>query len=325
MTNETKAHSGKGKGKIWFGVIIVVIAAVVIVSITSFPPEDENIQGAIGAADKYRAEQISDADVTLNETEIQKLLQDDQILALLENKELMNAISKADNEIFQAITIFGPDLALAMKEEAAGVLEMMSNATPAEFEAMRNSIPAFIDGVNYSPIDDGKRLMGIIREAKTSTFKALVDAPDVMFKALRTGSRENALNACQDASPAVIDAITAVKNETYKAFSEVSEKAFKAMSDAHPADLQTLKNMATPTFKAFVDAKAETMLALRGIKFDLLEARRDAIPAQLAALQKANPVLMVSLQKVNPMFAQALAANPEFKKEMLQRANVNFE
>jgi len=117
MANETKSKSGSGKAKIWIGIIIVVVAAVVIVSsLTKFPPEGDDVQGAIGAADKYRAEQITDADVTLNETEIQKLLQDDKILALLEDKELMNAIAKADNETFQAILIFGPELAYAMME-----------------------------------------------------------------------------------------------------------------------------------------------------------------------------------------------------------------
>jgi hypothetical protein len=325
MTNESTNQKGKGKAAIWVGVIVVVVAAVVIVSLTSFPPKDENVQGAIGAAEKYRAEQISDADVTVNETDIQRMLQDDKILALLEDKELMNAIAEADNETFRAIAALGPNMALALKEEAPEVLKMMQLMEPAELDAFRKAIPAYIDEVKLSPIDDSKLLMGIIRKANTVAFKAMMESPAAFFDAVRTADQDN-LAAMKDAVPAhVFEALETIKADTYNLIKNMDERSFKAARDARPAHILAIREAAATSFDAFCDARPATVLALRDATRTKLEALRRFEPAHMASLQKASTVLMSTLQKVDPMFAQALAANPDFKKEMLQRANINYE
>jgi hypothetical protein len=82
--NEKPAGGKKG---VIFGGIIIVAIAIAIVAYVSYPPNEEDMQGTIGASDRYRAEQMTDESVILDDPDVQKLLQDDQFLALLENED----------------------------------------------------------------------------------------------------------------------------------------------------------------------------------------------------------------------------------------------
>ncbi|HHI03723.1 MAG TPA: hypothetical protein ENL22_09410, partial [candidate division Zixibacteria bacterium] len=202
MANETKGMRGSGRTKIWFIVIAVMVVAIVVVSLTDFPPEGEDVKGAIGAADKYRADQISDEDVVLNETDIQRLLQDDKILALIENKELMNALAEADNALFQAISDFGFDMAMAMSLEAPEALEALRNFRPASMEALRNFRPATMEALrNFRPAE-----LEALRNFRPATMEALRYFRPQVMEALRN-FKPAELEALRNFRPATMEAL----------------------------------------------------------------------------------------------------------------------
>jgi len=89
MAEESKSLLATGKAKMFFGVTLLVGILVGYFAAGYIPPEGE-VAGTIGGvkkAEKYRAEQISDKDVLLQDPEIQKLLQNDKFLALISNQE----------------------------------------------------------------------------------------------------------------------------------------------------------------------------------------------------------------------------------------------
>ncbi len=79
------------KTGVWVGIAaIAVIGVVAVVYFSQWPPSDEDVTGAIGAAERYRAEQITDADVILDlpgqeqlAEEVFEILTDEQKAELL--------------------------------------------------------------------------------------------------------------------------------------------------------------------------------------------------------------------------------------------------
>ena len=91
MAEESKSLLATGKAKIFFGVTLLVGIVVGYFAAGYIPPQ-EDLAGTIGGvkkAEKYRAEQISEKDVMLTDTEIQKLLQDDKVQTLLKNQNFL--------------------------------------------------------------------------------------------------------------------------------------------------------------------------------------------------------------------------------------------
>jgi len=60
---------------LWGGAGIIVAAVIIFFAFFNSSPPDQDIQGAIGKAERYQAEQITAADVVLQDSEIQDLLQ----------------------------------------------------------------------------------------------------------------------------------------------------------------------------------------------------------------------------------------------------------
>jgi hypothetical protein len=67
MTQEHEHASGRPKRSILIGAGVVAICAVVYFSYQTAPPSADSVSGTIGAAKKYRSEQISDKDVQVGE------------------------------------------------------------------------------------------------------------------------------------------------------------------------------------------------------------------------------------------------------------------
>jgi hypothetical protein len=59
-------------------------------------PVDDGEEGAIGAANRYRAEQISDSDVKLEDAEVIALLQDDVFLNLIQDEDFQALMARED-------------------------------------------------------------------------------------------------------------------------------------------------------------------------------------------------------------------------------------
>ncbi len=96
MENHSKSPFGSVTAKVMMGGGIVVIVALLLVSfkVINFPPSDT--EGAIGIANKYRAEQISDADVITKDPQIQALLQNDQFIKLTQDKRFQKMVQSKD-------------------------------------------------------------------------------------------------------------------------------------------------------------------------------------------------------------------------------------
>lgn len=113
------------KGKhLLIGIVVLAVAAAIVVSLSdTFPPE--HARGTIGVADtvvsgveaasRYRTEQMNADDVQLGDTEVQKLLQNDAFITLIQNPNFARAI-EAFNDLEKALddevknkAIGGPD------------------------------------------------------------------------------------------------------------------------------------------------------------------------------------------------------------------------
>ena len=82
------SNQSNGIGKAGWTIIgsLAIVALIAGVYYYGAFPSSADSTGAIGAAKKYQAEQMTDADVKLDNPELQALLQDDKVLAILEDK-----------------------------------------------------------------------------------------------------------------------------------------------------------------------------------------------------------------------------------------------
>jgi hypothetical protein len=71
----------------WIGAGVVAVALVLYVVLSSAPTDEADLPGAIGVAQQYRADQITDADVVLADPEIQNLLQSEFFYKLTTDQE----------------------------------------------------------------------------------------------------------------------------------------------------------------------------------------------------------------------------------------------
>jgi hypothetical protein len=77
------------------GGILVVAVIAALYATKTFPPR-QGVEGAIGAANRYQSEQISEADVALKDPEIQAFLQTDLFHKIATNADFANALKDGD-------------------------------------------------------------------------------------------------------------------------------------------------------------------------------------------------------------------------------------
>ena len=152
MKDKFKNPLGRGKKTFLIASALIAVIAVAYFSFISPPPEAEDVRGTIGGvekAEKYRAEQITDKDVILQDPEIQELLQNDMIHNLLTSKagfEGLQALmsNKAGFEGLHALVsnkagFEGLQALVSNKAGFDGLQALMSNK---EFEGMQALIGA---------------------------------------------------------------------------------------------------------------------------------------------------------------------------------------
>src|SRR5215212_7485050 len=72
--------------KILWGVIGVAAAVLIAFKIVGYPPSEPGTEGTIGAAQRYQAPQISNADVKVTDAQLQAFLQSDAFERLKKDK-----------------------------------------------------------------------------------------------------------------------------------------------------------------------------------------------------------------------------------------------
>lgn len=108
MTDRRSKPFG-GKVGIFIGGILLVAAVIAFISLDGYPPSDGESVGAIGAAKRYRADQISESDVQLQDQEMAALLQSDEMQKLIRDDSFQKAVrdqnwaALMDNDYFRRI------------------------------------------------------------------------------------------------------------------------------------------------------------------------------------------------------------------------------
>jgi hypothetical protein len=92
MTQKRSNPIFRGKRGIFLGGILLVVAVIAFVSLDGYPPADGDTVGAIGAAKRYRSDQMTSADVKLEDKEIQALLQSDVFQKMIRSEEFQESV-----------------------------------------------------------------------------------------------------------------------------------------------------------------------------------------------------------------------------------------
>ncbi|MCH7681425.1 hypothetical protein IID10_19020 [candidate division KSB1 bacterium] len=98
MAEDSRGLLGSSKAKMFFGVTLLVGILVGYFAAGYIPPEGD-VAGTIGGvkkAEKYRAEQMTDADVILQDPEIQKIIQSDEFQKLITKKDFQNLMANKE-------------------------------------------------------------------------------------------------------------------------------------------------------------------------------------------------------------------------------------
>jgi hypothetical protein len=110
--------------KVLLGVGLLAALAIVYFAFEGYPPSNEGMEGAIGVAKRYRAEQINTEDVLLQDPEVQALLQSDTFYKLITDKEFQESVAN------EAITLLLMP-AIAQDEEAKAELNKTADLLTA--------------------------------------------------------------------------------------------------------------------------------------------------------------------------------------------------
>lgn len=95
------------------GLIGIAAAGLIVVYVGGFPPASQT-EGTIGAAQRYRAQQIDKADVKVGDAKLQAFMQTDVFDKLIHDKSALAALASSDVQAALA----SADLAQALSSEA---------------------------------------------------------------------------------------------------------------------------------------------------------------------------------------------------------------
>jgi len=99
--------------KVLWSVMGAAAAVLIVLKIAGYPPKSEGTEGTIGAAQRYQAQQISDADVKVTDAGLQKFMQSDAFHTLLNDKAARQAL--ANKDVQKALS--DPNIRLALADE----------------------------------------------------------------------------------------------------------------------------------------------------------------------------------------------------------------
>src|SRR5438132_1028494 len=86
----------KNSQKALLGVAVIGLAAAAYIAVKGWPTVGEGSQGTVGAAQRYRAEQIKPGDVVVQDAQLQKFLQSDAFQRVLRDPVARKALSKPE-------------------------------------------------------------------------------------------------------------------------------------------------------------------------------------------------------------------------------------
>jgi len=153
------------------GAAAVVVVGVLISRFYPWPPESAT-QGTIGAvqkADKYESGQMSSQDVTLTDSELQQLLQNETVQKIIADKQLIAAVQTMDGKAIAALqTLDGKSIAAlqTLDGKSIAALQTLDGKSIAALQTLDGkSIAALqtLDGKSIAALQtlDGKAIAAL--------------------------------------------------------------------------------------------------------------------------------------------------------------------
>lgn len=164
MTDKRSKPLG-GKPGIFIGGILLVAAVIAFVSLDGYPPADGDSVGAIGAAKRYRSEQITESDVQLQDEELVALLQSDEMQRLIKDESFQKAVKDQnwaalmENDYFRRVFFDKKFLSLTVETDLA--------SRKAEYVSLRpeEAYKVFLDRLEEVELKaSGPRLSQIVAD-----------------------------------------------------------------------------------------------------------------------------------------------------------------
>jgi len=212
--------------KVLWGVIGVAAAVLLAMRVIGYPPSESGTEGTIGAAQRYQAPQISNADVKVTDAQLQAFLQSDAFERLKKDKAARAALRNKDFQKAmgdEKVRAFLAEPGMMQALAAPGVMQALSQ--PAVMQALGS--PAFMQVLQAN----GPQ----VAMASPAVQQAIASAPGVM-QALASQPFAQVL-----AAPGVADLFSS------QAFWVFMSSPDAAQALASPSMMDTLAN---PQFSA---------------------------------------------------------------------------
>ena len=154
--------------KVLWSMAGVAAGALIIMRVAGFPPVENGTEATIGAAQRYQAQQVSNADVKVQDAQLQAFLQTDAFhklstdkaaLAALRNKDFQRALTDssvrvalANGDIQVALARYGATAATAAKLEASAATALTRALQSSQALQVALSSPAVAQAIAYSSL-----------------------------------------------------------------------------------------------------------------------------------------------------------------------------
>ena len=152
--------------KVLWIVAATAAAALIAMKLVGYPPVEKGTEATIGAAQRYQAPQISNADVKVGDQQLQAFLQSDVFHQLAADKTAQQALKNKDFQ--RALADASIRAALAAPDLRAAIADAARNATAARLDVRAAAPNAKIDVALQSRLEAVLQSSAALRVALAS-------------------------------------------------------------------------------------------------------------------------------------------------------------
>ena len=200
--------------KVLWSVAAAAAVALVVMRVLGYPPVQDGTEATIGAAQRYQAPQISNADVKLQDAQLQAFLQSDQFRQLASDKAAQEALKNKDfqralSDASVRAVLSSPDViaVIAATAATAGAPQVLE-ANKAKLEAAKVRLEAVL--AKSEALRVALAAPQVAEAIANSALASALVSADVAFAL----SSEAAVNAVLSAASVHLDAATVASEAT---------------------------------------------------------------------------------------------------------------
>jgi len=318
---EPSDRRGIGRRTGWLiGAGVAVVAIVLIVAFTYQSPSEDSARGTIGGAEKaskYRAGQIAEADVILENPEFQQLLQNDQVQDLIRSPEFQQLMS--DPTFVELLH----DAAFVELMSDEKFIELMSDPKMAELMSTdRYKVAVRSEARAAAELLSSASMAQIMRSHSTAVAELLSDArlPKLLSDAKFIELAQQATAPAELKSNAVFAAVAS--DAKYQGMINSEPKAFlEFLSSAK------LAQVVASEAKAFAELASDPAVVafMSDPKFtELMSTHRSYMPRlmsepKLAAFMESQPRLCAKFFS-DPKFTELMSTQRSYMPRLMSDA-----